>query len=118
MSDQTESDTNRSAESTEESEARTRRLVIVKRHQFATFSALARAFAGEPDVRLVWDRRWGDRRADRPAATAGERRRSERRRQDSTWVGSAYMVVTMRPSTAAEDGGGADTLAERDPHQP
>jgi hypothetical protein len=40
----------------------TRQLVIVRRNQLATLAMLAQAFADEPGVRLMWDRRLRERR--------------------------------------------------------
>lgn len=86
----------------DELSTRTRRLVIVRRHQYAAFSALARAFADEPDVKLVWDRRVADRRVENGVPAAGDRRRTDRRRnQPATWTAGAYLLLTLRASTPA-----------------
>lgn len=56
------------------------KLVIVRRGQFATFELLARTFAGDTAVQIIWDRRTGDRRAANAGPSDGERRRTDRRR--------------------------------------
>jgi len=86
--------------------ANTQQLVIVRRNQFSTFAMLAQAFANEPNVRLVWDRRTRDRRRSE-AAPAGVNRRSTDRRGDqtTTWGASEYLLLTLHePKPAAPSG--------------
>jgi transcriptional regulator of acetoin/glycerol metabolism len=100
----------------------TEQLVIVRRNQFATFAMLAHAFAEEPKVRLVWDRRTGDRRQTGAAAADGERRRADRRGDPaSTWRGNDYLLLTVRdrkpagsPSETAEGAGAEHQQLVRD----
>jgi CRP/FNR family cyclic AMP-dependent transcriptional regulator len=64
----------------------TRQLVIVRRHQFPKFALLAQAFADEPHVRLIWDRRLREQRRGRAGSNPEDRRRQDRRRDPSrTW---------------------------------
>jgi CRP/FNR family cyclic AMP-dependent transcriptional regulator len=59
--------------------ADTRQLVIVRRNQFPKFALLAQAFADEPGVRLIWDRRLREQRCERPSSNPEDRRRRDRR---------------------------------------
>jgi transcriptional regulator of acetoin/glycerol metabolism len=69
-------------------------LVIVRRSQFAAFGNLSRAFAAEPNVRLIWDRRVQNRRRRAAPPAAGERRRQEHRRDPSAgWDDRDYLVI-------------------------
>lgn len=70
------------------------RLVIVRRGQFATFELLARTFADDPSVQIIWDRRIGERRQSPGGPGDRERRRSDRRRQPpSQWGQLNYLVA-------------------------
>ena len=72
-------------------------LVIVRRSQFAAFGLLSQAFAGESDVRLIWDRRVQDRRGQPASQRIGERRSRDRRRDpSSSWGDRHCMVITRR----------------------
>jgi len=78
-------------------------LVIVRRDKFATFGLLAQAFANEPHVRLVWDRRVRERRDDRASSDPADRRRRDRRRAASTaWGAHDYMLVNVTESAATD----------------
>jgi transcriptional regulator of acetoin/glycerol metabolism len=89
-------------------------LVIVRRDKFATFGLLAQAFANEPHVRLVWDRRVRERRNDRPSSGPADRRRRDRRRTPSTaWGAHDYMLVNITESVAP-DTAQADNFAPAD----
>lgn len=70
--------------------------IIVRRGQSETFDLLARTFAHDPGVEIIWDRRVAERRrTSRP--TADNRRRHERRcRPSDRWHRLSYLVV---PST-------------------
>lgn len=60
-------------------------LFIVSREQADLYSYLAREFSGEPDVRVILDRRQGERRqGNGHAGQFTERRQSERRASDET----------------------------------
>jgi hypothetical protein len=56
-------------------------LFIVARQQFDLYSYLAREFSGEPDVRVIIDRRQGERRqpSERRLPRSSDRRQAERR---------------------------------------
>jgi len=49
------------------------------------YDLFARLYAGRHDVRVVKDRRLGERRS-RPADRAAERRRADRRRRRPAWI--------------------------------
>jgi hypothetical protein len=66
-------------------------LVIVRRDEVATFELLCRVFADDPDVRVVWDRRVGERRKG-PAPPGVERRLADRRRPSKPWTNLNYVV--------------------------
>jgi len=55
-------------------------LFIVAREQTDLFSYLAREFSSEPDVKVIIDRRQGERRARQARAAAEENRRQRERR--------------------------------------
>ncbi|HMF98911.1 MAG TPA: sigma 54-interacting transcriptional regulator [Vicinamibacterales bacterium] len=71
----------------------TERLVVVRRDQFAAFAVLAQAYAGEPGVRLVWDRRRRERRGTTIASDAVERRQRDRRASPALALND-YLVFT------------------------
>ena len=76
-------------------------LVIVRRGQLATFGLLAQAFADEPNVRLIWDRRIRDRRRESGSRPADDRRRTDRRRgTPATWDQHDYVLLGT-PTEAA-----------------
>ena len=78
-------------------------LVIVRRDKFATFGLLAQAFASEPHVRLVWDRRIRERRHDSVSSDPTDRRRRDRRRTATTsWGSHDYMLVNITGSVTAD----------------
>jgi len=60
-------------------------LFIVSRQQADLYSYLAREFSEEPEVRVILDRRQGERRqGNGHAPEAADRRQSERRANDET----------------------------------
>jgi DNA-binding NtrC family response regulator len=72
-------------------------LVIVRRSRFAAFGLLSEAFAGDSDVRLIWDRRVQDRRGETVHQGIGERRNRDRRLDpSSSWGDRHYMVINRR----------------------
>ena len=72
-------------------------LVIVRRSQFFAFGLLSQAFAGESDVRLIWDRRVQVRRGEVASQRIEERRSRDRRRDPlSSWGNRRYMVIARR----------------------
>ena len=79
-------------------------LVIVRRSQFATFGLLAQAFADEPNVRLIWDRRVRHRRRQITAPGVADLRRGERRRDPSaTWSDRDYVVLSTTADNIPTD---------------
>ena len=69
--------------------------MIVRHNQFAVFTRLARAFAREPDIRVVWDRRGKDRRQASVAADKDRRGDRDRRRDSSLTSGATdYLLLT------------------------
>ena len=68
-------------------------LFIVSRHQPELYSYLSKEFSAEPDVRVILDRREGERRrqADRAAAELSDRRQSDRR--DNVEVGGQLSTL-------------------------
>jgi transcriptional regulator of acetoin/glycerol metabolism len=80
----------------------TQQLVIVRRNQFSTFAMLAQAFANEPNVRLVWDRRTRDRRRSEGTPAASDRRSTDRRGDQAvTWGVNEYLLLTLNESKPA-----------------
>lgn len=69
------------------------RLLVVRRDRFEAFAVLAQAYAGEPGVRLVWDRRRRDRRHSTATARAGDRRHCDRRATAALAVND-YLLFT------------------------
>lgn len=53
-------------------------LYVVAKRETATFEALTDVFAGEPSVRVVFDRREGERRHEGSPATVDRRERQRR----------------------------------------
>jgi hypothetical protein len=75
------------------------KLVIVRRGHFATFELLTRTFADDPSVRIIWDRRLGERRSSSDG-TDRERRRTDRRRvPPSQWGQLNYMIAGTESAT-------------------
>jgi len=69
------------------------RLVVVRRDRVEAFAVLAQAYAGEPAVRLVWDRRRRDRRLSAATMRAGDRRQRDRRATAALAVND-YLLFT------------------------
>ena len=70
-------------------------LIIVRRGRHSTFRLLERAFRNDPTVRIIWDRRYRDRRAT-SQMVADERRRTDRRASTPTvWPETNYFVVNI-----------------------
>lgn len=78
-------------------------LIIVRRGEIERFRVLATSMAGEA-VRVMWDRRVGERRA-RQAPAAPERRRQDRRAPPPpSWETLDFVVAesrTVAPATAS-----------------
>jgi hypothetical protein len=76
-----------------------RQLVIVRRNQFPKFALLAQAFADEPGVRLIWDRRLREQRRERASSNRADRRRRDRRCDPSkTWGLNDYLLLGVAES--------------------
>jgi transcriptional regulator of acetoin/glycerol metabolism len=89
----------------------TRQLVIVRRNQLATFAMLAHAFADEPGVRFIWDRRLRERRQAPTSLDPEERRRRDRRRDPwTTWEGTDYLLLGVTEASSAP----TETIARPD----
>ena len=74
--------------------AETRQLVIVQRNQFPKFALLAQAFADEPSVRLIWDRRLSEQRRECAPSNSEDRRRRDRRCDRSkTWGDNDHLLL-------------------------
>ena len=79
-------------------------LVIVRRNQFATFTMLAQAFADEPGVRLIWDRRVRERRQAPALLDPEERRRRDRRSEPrTTWGYTDYLLLSVTEAAQAAE---------------
>ncbi len=78
-------------------------LIVVARSRIATFARLREQFSGEPNVRVMWDRRAQERR-ERTNDRVSERRTQERRRVVKPCEGQDYIVVhvTDDPMDAAD----------------
>jgi len=88
--------------------AQTRQLVIVQRDQFPKFALLAQAFADEPGVRLIWDRRLREQRCERASSSPEDRRRRDRRCDSSkTWSHNDHLLLgvaeRVEPATAQSE---------------
>jgi hypothetical protein len=81
-----------------------RLLFIVSRHQPDLYAYLCRQFAAEPDMKVVLDRRRGERRREpAPSPEIAERRRGDRRQNNDV----AHQLLTMGYAFARP----ADTVA-------
>lgn len=70
-------------------------LFIVRRGRESTFRLLERQFGSDPSVRIIWDRRYQERRR-LPQAVDSERRRGDRRASaPSFWPPTNYLVVNV-----------------------
>lgn len=70
-------------------------LIIVRRGRDSTFRLLERTFRNDPTVRIIWDRRYRDRRGT-SQTVADERRRADRRAPAPTvWPETNYIVVNI-----------------------
>jgi CRP/FNR family cyclic AMP-dependent transcriptional regulator len=74
--------------------AHVRQLVIVQRNQFPKFALLEQAFADEPGVRLIWDRRLREQRRECASSSSEDRRRRDRRSDRSkTWGCNDHLLL-------------------------
>ncbi|HEY7449102.1 MAG TPA: hypothetical protein VH702_13180 [Vicinamibacterales bacterium] len=70
-------------------------LIIVRRGRHSTFRLLEREFGNDPTVRIIWDRRYRDRRGS-DLTVGDERRRGDRRAPAPTvWPERNYIVVNI-----------------------
>jgi hypothetical protein len=71
-------------------------LIIVRRGRESTFRLLERQFGNDPSVRIIWDRRYQERRRSASDTVGSERRRSDRRPAVPTiWSPTHYLVVNI-----------------------
>jgi len=77
---------------------RGRLLFVVSREQPQRYDSLAHAFGGEEDVKVIFDRRRGERR-QRSQAPVVERRRRDRRSAIRAWAVGAvgWIRVAVAP---------------------
>jgi len=75
--------------------------VIVQRGRFATFAFVSRAFAQDPAVRTIWDRRIRDRR-HAASPVHSDRRERDRRVSATTWGQYQYIVVNATDDQRTE----------------
>ena len=86
-------------------EGRPLQLVVVKRDRFSIFTTLERMYADDPLVRVIWDRRVGERRqTETVGSEAPDRRRRDRRREPpASWSDHHFLripaVDQVRPGT-------------------
>jgi hypothetical protein len=77
------------------------KLILVKHSRHEMFDRLCRTFADEPNVKILWERRIGERRR-RDSLRGPERRTSDRRRLFKSLQGRDYVVVhTAEPLRSA-----------------
>jgi CRP/FNR family cyclic AMP-dependent transcriptional regulator len=91
--------------------ADTRQLVIVRRNQFPKFALLAQAFADEPHVRLIWDRRLSEQRRERASSNPEDRRRRDRRCDPSKMWGHNDQVLLGVAERVESGTAQTDTIA-------
>ena len=71
-------------------------LLVVKRGRLSTFRMLSVQFADVPDVYVIWDRRAGVDRRERPGTVVPERRRRERRQpHELRGPATEYVIITV-----------------------
>ena len=72
-------------------------LIVVARSRVAAFDQLTREFSEEPTVRVIFDRRFSDRRR-KPEPHTPDRRQLDRRRPEDSLDGRDYIVVRTGPN--------------------
>lgn len=76
--------------------SRPTQLFIVRRGRESTFRLLERQFGHDPMIRIIWDRRYRERRRS-TAQVGSERRRSDRRAPAPTvWPSTNYLVINIQ----------------------
>ncbi len=78
-----------------------RYVFVVRRSQTDVYKMLKERFARDPDVRVVWDRRVGERRNRRRPVGRDQRRAERRGPQPSTWETFGFLVVIETPEELA-----------------
>jgi hypothetical protein len=71
-------------------------LFIVRRGRESTFRLLERQFGNDPSVRIIWDRRYEERRRSTQAAGGDRRHRDRRAPAPITWPSINYLVVNIK----------------------
>jgi hypothetical protein len=73
-------------------------LIVARRNDAALYERLRVSFAGTPQVKVILDRRWAERRAvQRPVAEERRRMRTRRIRQGTVSSSGGYTVVRFSP---------------------
>jgi len=71
-------------------------LFIVRRGRESTYRLLERQFGNDPSVRIIWDRRYQERRRSDSDTVGSERRGTDRRAPAPTiWPPTNYLVVNI-----------------------
>jgi hypothetical protein len=87
------------------------KLIVVRRTAVETYERLSRAFADDPNVKVVWERRTRERRK-KSNSRAAERRSRDRRQFTKPWNKQGYFVIqtaeeeprpTLPPSRPSKD---------------
>ena len=68
------------------------KLIVVRRTAGETYERLSSKFADDPNVKVVWEQRSGERR-DRSDSRGPERRSRDRRRLTKPWNHQGYFVI-------------------------
>jgi hypothetical protein len=76
-------------------------LAVVRRDQPDVFDRVRRMIDGT-DVRILWDRRQGERRAAWVPVSRDRRRGDRRRSPDSTWVLLGFVITPAPPDGAVD----------------
>lgn len=72
-------------------------LIVVERSKTDTFQSLTTQFAGNPNVRVIMDRRKGERRRRAADDRVPDRRVRDRRRGSHSFDGRDFFVVLTSP---------------------
>ena len=70
-------------------------LFIVRRGRESTFRLLERQFGSDPSVRIIWDRRYEERRQSPQAVTDDRRWGNRRAPRPTTWPPTNYLAVNV-----------------------
>lgn len=70
-------------------------LFIVRRGRESTFRLLERQFGSDPSVRIIWDRRYQERRRSSQAVDSDRRRGDRRASALPSWSPTNYLAVNV-----------------------